>query len=98
MANNGIEKKRKKNLLIYAHSYIPDTALTGQILRELTEGMDNVVFIPYQDKADLIYSLNAGDVHWCVNAKGIKGVSCPSKCLGLILRKNRMVKGGVLKT
>lgn len=26
----------------------------------------------------LIYSLNAGDVHWCVNAKGIKGVSCPS--------------------
>lgn len=38
----------------------------------------NVVFIPYQDKADLIYSLNAGDVHWCVNAKGIKGVSCPS--------------------
>ena len=40
--------------------------------------MDNVTFIPYQDKADLIYSLNAGDVHWCVNAKGIKGVSCPS--------------------
>ncbi len=32
--------------------------------------MDNVTFIPYQDKADLIYSLNAGDVHWCVNAKG----------------------------
>ncbi len=45
--------------------------------------MDNVVFIPYQDKADLIYSLNAGDVHWCVNAKGIKGVSCPSKYYGI---------------
>ena len=45
--------------------------------------MDNVTFIPYQDKADLIYSLNAGDVHWCVNAKGIKGVSCPSKYYGL---------------
>lgn len=40
--------------------------------------MDNVVFIPYQDKSDLIYSRNAGDVHWCVNAKGIKGVSRPS--------------------
>ena len=40
--------------------------------------MDNVVFIPYQDKSDLIYSLNAGAVHWCVNAKGIKDVSCPS--------------------
>lgn len=45
--------------------------------------MDNVVFIPYQDKEDLIYSLNAGDVHWCVNAKGIKGVSCPSKYYGI---------------
>ncbi len=45
--------------------------------------MSNVVFIPYQDKEDLNYSLNAGDVHWCVNAKGIKGVSCPSKYYGL---------------
>ncbi|MCD8328866.1 MAG: glycosyltransferase family 4 protein [Ruminococcus sp.] len=45
--------------------------------------MKNVVFIPYQDKADLNYSLNAGDVHFCVNAKGIKGVSCPSKFYGL---------------
>lgn len=45
--------------------------------------MDNVKFIPYQDKADLIYSLNAGNVHWCVNAKGIKGVSCPSKYYGI---------------
>lgn len=39
---------------------------------------ENIVFIPYQEKEDLIYSLNAGDVHWCVNAKEIKGVSCPS--------------------
>lgn len=45
--------------------------------------MDNVTFIPYQDKANLIYSLNAGDIHWCVNAKGIKGVSCPSKYYGI---------------
>lgn len=46
--------------------------------------MKNVVFIPYQDKVDLIYSLNAGDVHWCVNAEGIKGVSCPSKAYGIM--------------
>ncbi len=45
--------------------------------------MTNVVFIPYQDKAELKYSLNAGDVHWVVNAKGIKGVSCPSKYYGI---------------
>lgn len=60
----------------------------GSVLDKLVEyknkqGLDNVVFIPYQDKGDLIYSLNAGDVHWCVNAKGIKGVSCPSKYYGL---------------
>lgn len=60
----------------------------GSVLEKLVtykeeHHMDNVVFIPYQDKADLIYSLNAGDVHWCVNAKGIKGVSCPSKYYGL---------------
>ena len=46
-------------------------------------GMDNTVFIPYQDKDKLIFSLNAADVHWCVNAKGIKGVSCPSKFYGI---------------
>ena len=45
---------------------------------------ENVIFIPYQDKENLIYSLNAGDVHWCVNAKGIKGVSCPSKAYGIM--------------
>lgn len=45
--------------------------------------LDNVKFIPYQDKEKLIYSLNAADVHWCVSAKGIKGVSCPSKFYGI---------------
>ena len=61
----------------------------GSVLEKLISyvdkhNMDNVVFIPYQDKADLIYSLNAGEVHWCVNAKGIKGVSCPSKAYGIM--------------
>lgn len=45
---------------------------------------ENVIFIPYQDKKNLIYSLNAGDVHWCVNARGIKGVSVPSKAYGIM--------------
>lgn len=34
--------------------------------------MDNVKFIPYRDKADLIYSLNAGAIHWCMNARGLR--------------------------
>lgn len=60
----------------------------GSVLDKLLQykrehALDNVVFIPYQDKNKLIYSLNAADVHWCVNAKGIKGVSCPSKYYGL---------------
>lgn len=46
--------------------------------------LKNVQFIPYQDKKNLIYSLNVGDVHWVVNAKGIKGVSVPSKLYGVM--------------
>ncbi len=46
--------------------------------------LSNVSFIPYQDKADLIYSLNAADIHWVVNAKGIKGISVPSKLYGVM--------------
>ena len=59
------------------------SVLDKLILYKEQHGLDNVVFIPYQDKDKLIYSLNAADVHWCVNAKGIKGVSCPSKYYGL---------------
>lgn len=57
---------------------------------------ENIVFISYQDKADLIYSLNAGDVHWCVNAKGIKGVSCPSKVYGIMAAGKAII--GVLES
>lgn len=59
------------SVLDYLRNYVNENSMT------------NVVFIPYQNKADLIYSLNAGDVHWCVNSQGIKGVSCPSKYYGL---------------
>ena len=60
----------------------------GSVLDELKNyrrehQLEHVVFIPYQDKDKLIYSLNSADVHWCVNAKGIKGVSCPSKFYGI---------------
>lgn len=58
--------------------------------------MENMVFIPYQDKKHLIYSLNAGDVHWCVNAKGIKGVSCPSKAYGIMAAGKPII--GVLES
>lgn len=60
------------------------SVLDKLILYTQKHHFENVVFIPYQDKDDLIYSLNAGDVHWCVNAKGSKGVSCPSKAYGIM--------------
>lgn len=46
--------------------------------------VENVKFIPFQDKKDLIYSLNAADAHIVTNAKGIKGVSVPSKVYGVM--------------
>ncbi len=61
----------------------------GTVLGEMKEyckinNLGNMVFIPYQDKEELVYSLNAGDVHFVVNAKGIKGVSVPSKIYGVM--------------
>ena len=44
----------------------------------------NVHFAPYQEKSKLVYSLNMADVHFVVNAKGIKGVSVPSKLYGVM--------------
>lgn len=60
------------------------SVLDKLVLYTKKHNFENIVFIPYQNKEDLIYSLNAGDVHWCVNAKGIKGVSCPSKAYGIM--------------
>jgi glycosyltransferase involved in cell wall biosynthesis len=46
--------------------------------------LNNVKFVPYQPKEQLIYSLNAADVHLVTNQKGIKGVSVPSKIYGVM--------------
>ena len=54
--------------------------------------LNNVIFAPFQKKEDLIYSLNAADVHIVTNAKGIKGISVPSKIYG-ILAVNKPIWG-----
>lgn len=61
----------------------------GAVLPQLKEyvqdsGIENVTFIPYQPKEELVHSLNAADVHLVTNARGIKGVSCPSKAYGVM--------------
>lgn len=67
-----------------AFAFVGDGSVLDKLVMYAKEKkMKNVFFIPYQDKDRLIYSLNAADVHWCVNAKGIKGVSCPSKAYGI---------------
>lgn len=78
-----IEKFRNRQEVAFA--FIGE----GSVLEELRKyqkehRLQNVVFIPYQDKSSLVYSLNAGDVHFVVNAKGIKGVSVPSKLYGVM--------------
>lgn len=78
-----IEKLKETEDVIFA--FIGE----GSVLEELrtykeAQHLSNVVFIPYQPKSELIYSLNAGDVHFVVNAKGIKGVSVPSKLYGVM--------------
>ena len=65
--------------------FVGDGTVKNKIENYVKENkLSNVTFIPYQDKADLVYSLNSADIHWVVNAKGIKGVSVPSKLYGVM--------------
>lgn len=66
-------------------AFVGEGTVKDKIVNYASENkLDNVVFIPYQPKEDLNYSLNAGDIHWVVNAKGIKGISVPSKLYGVM--------------
>lgn len=61
----------------------------GAIKKELEvfaieKNINNIKFLPYQKKEDLIYSLNSPDIHLVTNAKGIKGISVPSKIYGVM--------------
>ncbi len=78
-----IKKFKDREDVVFA--YVGEgTVRDNLVLYKEKYNLNNVNFIPYQDKSDLVYSLNAGDVHWCINAKGIKGVSVPSKLYGIL--------------
>jgi len=80
---NVIEKFKAREDVVFA--FVGEGTIREKLVQyKEKHNLQNVKFIPYQDKSDLIYSLNAGDVHWCLNAKGIKGVSVPSKLYGII--------------
>lgn len=66
-------------------AFVGEGAVKGELEETARRrSLDNVTFIPYQPKDQLVYSLNAADVHLVTNAKGIKGVSCPSKAYGVM--------------
>lgn len=78
-----IDKFKEEKNVVFA--FVGDGSIKKKLENISKEkSMNNVVFIPYQDKKDLIYSLNAADVHLVTNAKGIKGVSVPSKIYGCL--------------
>ena len=72
-------------------------------LKRIKETMKytNILFLPYQSKSELAVSLNAADVHLCVQMKGMRGISCPSKFYGIcaaqkpvlgVLEKNTQIR------
>lgn len=66
-------------------AFVGDGTVKDKIENYVIENsLQNVKFIPYQRKEELVYSLNAADIHLVVNAKGIKGVSVPSKLYGVM--------------
>lgn len=78
-----IGKFKDRDDLIFA--FVGDGSVKEKIEKYSSQNnLNNVKFIPYQPKEKLKYSLNSADVHWVVNAKGIKGVSVPSKLYGVM--------------
>ncbi|MDM0455050.1 glycosyltransferase family 4 protein [Clostridium perfringens] len=78
-----IGKFKDRDDIIFA--FVGDGSVKEKIEKySIQNNLDNVKFIPYQPKEKLKYSLNSADVHWVVNAKGIKGVSVPSKLYGVM--------------
>lgn len=78
-----VEKFKDKEDIIFA--FVGDGTIKEKIEKYSKDNnLNNVKFIPYQPKEKLKYSLNVADIHWVVNAKGIKGVSVPSKLYGVM--------------
>ena len=74
--------KDKKDI---AFVFVGEGSIKNKLLDIVKEeNINNVTFIPYQNKKDLNISLNVADVHLVTNAKGIKGVSVPSKIYGCL--------------
>lgn len=68
-----------------AYVFVGEGSVKNKLVEYVEENkLENFYFIPYQPKSDLVYSLNSADIHLVTNAKGIKGVSVPSKIYGVM--------------
>lgn len=77
-----VKYKDYKNIVF---AFVGEGSIKDKLLDIAKENKaTNVVFIPYQEKKDLIVSLNAADIHLVSNSKGIKGISVPSKIYGCL--------------
>lgn len=74
-----------KNLKDVVFVFVGEGAIKQKLIDYCMENkINNIIFIPYQNKEDLIYSLNVADAHIVTNAKGLKGISVPSKIYGIL--------------
>lgn len=74
-----------KNYRDVVFVFIGDGAVKGEMIEFVKENsINNVIFLPFQPKNNLKYSLNVANVHLVVNQKGIKGISVPSKIYGVM--------------
>lgn len=65
--------------------FIGDGVELNNIMKIVEENhSDNFVFIPYQSRDQLLYSLNLADVHLVLGQKGLSGISVPSKIYGIM--------------
>lgn len=68
-----------------AYVFVGEGSVKNKLMKYVEENkLKNFYFIPYQPKSELVYSLNSADIHLVTNAKGIKGVSVPSKIYGVM--------------
>ena len=65
--------------------FIGDGASKNHLVKLAEEKhLENVKFLPYQEKQDLKYSLSAADIHFISLKKGLSGLIVPSKIYGIM--------------
>ena len=74
--------KHKREILFIL---IGDGVLKNKLIEDAKNlNLTNIMFLPYQSKEELKFSLSAPDVHLITSQKGLSGVIVPSKIYGIL--------------